>query len=196
MRSKLFRMGLVSVILSGIALGICWADTAGPAIGDSWPEIRLEVPADSTHRTYLGLGDSGTFTVDQIKAELVIVQIFSMYCPHCQREAPGVNAFYQRLQADPKISKRIKLIGIGAGNSRFEVDFFRKTYKIPFPLFPDGKFAIHKQLGQVRTPYFYGITSTGSQTKVIHTHLGGVEEMYPFIDTYIAPGGEAKRKKE
>lgn len=55
---------------------------AGPkplAKGGSFPAIHLPVPEDAALRSYLGLASGGTFTVPQIKAEVVIIQVFSRY---------------------------------------------------------------------------------------------------------------------
>ncbi len=62
-----------------------------PAEGEMLPDIRLAVPEDPVHRAYLGVKGAAPFTIPEIDADIVIVEIFSMYCPHCQREAPTIN---------------------------------------------------------------------------------------------------------
>ena len=124
------------------------------------------------------------------KADVLIIQIFSMYCPHCQKEAPAVNAFYEKVNADPLLRDRMKLIGIGVGNSEYEVDFFRKKYDVRFPLFPDPDFAIHKKTGEVRTPYFVGVTfEENGSPRIFHSHLGGIGTPEEFLDSIIKESG-------
>ena len=53
------------------------------------------------------------------------------------------------------LTDRIKLVGLGVGNSEAEVSIFQKKYQIPFPLFADPDFTAHKAVGGVGTPYFY-----------------------------------------
>jgi hypothetical protein len=55
------------------------AATKPPPQGGTLPQFELPIPEDSGARTYLGLSGSGNFTIPQIKAQAVIVQIFSMY---------------------------------------------------------------------------------------------------------------------
>jgi hypothetical protein len=66
------------VLLS--ALGVAPALGAEPPPeGGTLPDFVLSVPEDSSHRQYLGLNPDGAFRVPQIQAEVVIIEIFSMY---------------------------------------------------------------------------------------------------------------------
>jgi hypothetical protein len=67
---------LIIVPMAGSRLG---AATGPPPEGGVLPQFELPVPEDAPARTYLGLPGPGKFTVPQIKAQLVIVEIFSMY---------------------------------------------------------------------------------------------------------------------
>ncbi|EMS80653.1 peroxiredoxin family protein [Desulfotignum phosphitoxidans] len=158
------------------------------------PDLSFSLPApvSADHRAYLGLNHNRTFTLDQIKADIVILQIFSMYCPICQREASKVNGMYEQVAADPKISQRIRFIGIGTGNSAFEVDFYKKTYQVPFPLFADEDFVIHKQLKEVGTPHFIGLTITPDTPKgytVFYARSGEVGDPEAFVNRLIDSSG-------
>lgn len=160
------------------------------AEGNELPEIILSVPKDPAHQEYLGLTGKGTFTIPQIKAEIVVIEIFSMYCPHCQREAPTINKFYQEIENNQKLKGKVKLIGIGTGNSVFEIGHFKKTYQIPFPLFPDADFSIHKKIGEVRTPFFIGVKNNKDGThRIFYSKLGGSKEASQFLKKLLHRSG-------
>ena len=154
-----------------------------PVVGDRLVSMRLKTPESSDQRSYLGLDSSATFEPTTITGRLLIIEIFSMYCPHCQREAPAVNRLHQTIETSETLRGKVKLIGIGVGNSTYEVDHFRKHYQIPFPLFPDGEFVIHKDLGEVRTPYFI-IVALGSKDsgKILWTGSGNMDPLDTFVD--------------
>lgn len=178
---------LIAVILLH-GQGIC---AAPPAVGGVLPDFSLDAPKDSGAKRYLGLSwFGGKFTVPKIKADVVIIEIFSMYCPYCQAEAPKVNALYEKIEADPALKGKMKLIGIGVGNSSYEVNVFRERYNVAFPLFPDGDFRIHKLMGEVRTPYFIGvkINRDGSH-RVFFSKLGAFESVDQFLSQMIKLSG-------
>ena len=101
-----------------------------------------------------------------------------------------MNDFYKAIEAKKDLKGKIKLIGIGTGNSDFEVNFFRKKYEVPFPLFSDEDYAIHKAIGEVRTPYFIGVKlkSDGS-SEVFYSKLGGFKNADKFLKQMVKLSG-------
>lgn len=123
----------------------------------SFPAFELPIPDAEEGRTYLGISGSGNFKITEVKTEVLVIEAFSMYCPHCQKEAPHVNELYRTIETRPDLKERIKIIGIGIGNSAYEVNTFREKYEVPFPLFPDQEMSVTKLLGVMKTPTFIGV---------------------------------------
>lgn len=64
---------LVALVVTATA-----ADQPPPA-GGVLPDIALAVPKNPEQLAYLGLKANKTFTVPQVDAEVVIIEVFSMY---------------------------------------------------------------------------------------------------------------------
>ncbi len=153
-------------------------------------DFLLPVPDNPVHQQYLGLSTEAPFSLGQIRARVVIVEIFSMYCPVCQREAENINALFRLIQSKPALKDKVKLIGIGAGNSVFEVDFFRKAYNIEFPLFSDSDFSIHKKIGEVRTPHFFGLSlKEDGDFSVFYAESGDPSNPETFLQSLLKASG-------
>jgi hypothetical protein len=54
------------------------AESQAPAVGGVLPEFDLPVPQSDEYQKYLGVAGK-TFKIPEIKAEVVVVEIFSMY---------------------------------------------------------------------------------------------------------------------
>lgn len=175
----------------------CLIGFPGQAIGTDDVEklgFSLPAPENDVHKKYLGLSDDTRFFIGQIKAEFVIIEIFSMYCPVCQREAEDVNTMFRLIQSNPALKEKVKLIGIGAGNSPFEVTFFKEKYAIDFPLFSDPDFSIHKRIGEVRTPHFFGLRLQGNnQFTIFYSQAGEISDPDLFLQTLLKPSGIKKQ---
>ena len=148
------------------------------AIDKSLPQFTLNLNDDSSTQKYLGLKNIKSFSISHIQAKLILVEVFSLYCSICQKQAPLANKIYKYIQQNPELSKDIKVIGIGAGNNQREVGVFRETFRVPFPLFPDPDFVVHKKLGEPRTPTTILTTKNG---KILSVHHGVIEDVEGFV---------------
>jgi peroxiredoxin len=181
---------------AALLVSLASASTTPPQPGGSLPDFKLPVPERAADKAYLGLSTGGSFTIPEIKAQVVIIEIFSMYCPYCQREAPEVNRLYDIIENNPTLKGRIKLIGIGAGNTPFEVQVFKEKYSVPFPLFSDEDFTLHKAFGEVRTPFFIGVRINDDKTYlVLYAKLGGTEGAESFVKLMLRLSGLEQEKK-
>jgi hypothetical protein len=177
-----------------LAMAIVLIGASFPAIAAEadWPgailQARLLPPADDPGAlAALGVAKgSGPITLADIDGSVIIVEIFSMYCPFCQRHAPATNALYKAIQADPSTRAKVRLLGIGVGNTPYEVSFFKKKYGILFPLFDDGKSQVLNGLKGVRTPYYFCFRKNGSSLQVFFTQAGAFDDPGAFLKTVLA----------
>lgn len=154
-----------------------------PEKGSPFPVISLPLPEKDSDKSYLGLSGKGTFAISDIKADVLIIEIMSMYCPYCQKEAPLVNDLFQLIDRDFVLRDKVRIIGIGAGNTPFEIDFFRNQFHVPFPIFEDQSYAIHRKIGEVRTPYFFVLRMSADKTnKIIYSKVGTIGDPAQFLN--------------
>jgi peroxiredoxin len=156
--------------------------------GDVLCAIKLDRPTGAEAAQYLGLTGSDQFTLPQVKADVLVLEVFSMYCPICQGEAPNVNRLHQLVESNPAHKGKVKLLGVGIGNTPYEVDVFRGKFQVPFPLVADPDFEVQKSSQQLfRTPTFIVLRKQGAATfGVTKVHVGKIENVEEFLRSITA----------
>jgi len=158
-------------------------------------DIDLPRPASEADVTYLGLeGSSDSFRMDQIKARVLVVEVFDMYCRFCQGAAPKVDALYE-LNLRSGFGNEVKLIGIGRMNTELEVSTFKEKYKVKFPIFADKDLSVTRalQAADEGTPHFIVIRmDQGGQVTVVHTSTGAFEDPKAFHEVILERAGLKK----
>jgi len=166
-----------------------------PAVKEILPQITLPVPDSEEYRGYLGLKQSPgeTFTLNDIDADVLLIELFSMYCPFCQEEAENVNALFETMYDFSKPEFSVKIIGLGANNSAFEVDHFRNTYGVRFPLFPDQDMSMYNALDGKGTPTFIACKKEADNScTIIHRLSGGFYQPDEFFKELLNKSGYNK----
>lgn len=150
--------------------------------GQLMPDLELPMPGEAAQASYLGLepGQAKTFRISQIKKDWLLVEIFNMYCTICQGEAHEVNQLYQKIRQSP-LNDQLAMIGIGVGNSPFEVNVFRNRYRIEFPLFPDMGYKVHKALGEPYTPHFVLVRLKQGELRIFLSNMGSFGQPSDFL---------------
>jgi peroxiredoxin len=192
MRKSVWCLALAACLLcpwTALAGGASESPGAAPlAVGAAFPNLSLGSDLTSGHKAYLGIAHkTGPVSLADLSAPVVVVEIFSMYCPHCQKEAPALNALFDILEKGGHADK-VKFLGIGAGNSAMEVDIFRAKFEPRFPLVPDQDFILHDACGRVGTPFFYVLARKSGERAytVVMSRLGRMDSPESFARDILA----------
>jgi thiol-disulfide isomerase/thioredoxin len=159
---------------------------AAPRLGDFFPQYTFQSPATSGERAYLGIAEAKTFTIEDIEADLVVLEIFSSYCGSCQMQAPIYNDVLRLLEEDPMTRGRVKWLGVGVGNNDTEILSFRQEEDVLFPIIPDVDFRFYDVVGGpggVRTPLTILIRKDKrGRGIVLDSHVGFRPESKDIVD--------------
>lgn len=175
---------VVVLVQTAILISVCGAQDFKldvKALGG----LSLPAPESIAGKKYLGLSDKPEFSLGQLKFDVIFLQIFSMYCPVCQKDASSVNQLFELVEADPKLKGRVRFLGIGTGNTPYEVEVFQKKFNIKFPLIPDDDFRIQKiASSDLRTPTFViAKIKPGNQVEILKIKVGEIGDSQAFFNS-------------
>lgn len=151
-----------------------------PKQGENLPELSLAAPAAKKDSDYLGINEKPLFSIQDIDAAVIVLEIIGVYCPVCHKQRPHINRLFHRINKNAGLSRKIKFLGISAGATPMEVAYYMKTSRVPYPVLPDEKFNVHKKLNQPLTPYTMVVTKDGH---IRYAHLGLIQDMDRFFTT-------------
>ena len=75
----IYKYLAIFLVILLVSAGFAWSASQPPAVGGQLPEFTLPVPKSDEHQEYLGLAGKDAFKIAEISAEVVIIEIFSMY---------------------------------------------------------------------------------------------------------------------
>ena len=141
--------------------------------GSQLPQFTLPAPDSQQTLNYLGLRTMAPYTISQIGAKLVLIEFLNALCPHCHANAPVLNRLYSVVQKDAALARDVKIIGIAVGNSKKETVAYKKSFKVPFPVFPDEESDIGSAVQVSETPIIVLVSNNG---KVLTSRSGVIKD--------------------
>lgn len=77
--AKTFKRFILWLGIILLTAGFSRADSQPLKIGGVLPEFSLSAPSSGEHRQYLGIEGKDSFAIPEIKADIVIIEIFNTY---------------------------------------------------------------------------------------------------------------------
>ncbi len=166
-----FLVVVLAVATPGYCNGI-------PKAGSVFPAITLTAPALDSDIEYLSLQGKSEFSLSDIPADYLVVEIIGVYCAVCFKQAPLFNKLFTRLNR-MESAGNVRMIAIAAGASTAETQMLRKNGNYKFPVLTDPDYTVHKRIGEPRTPYTLVMDKNRN---VLSAHLGLVKDVDSFFE--------------
>jgi len=141
-------------------------------------KFTLPPPDSAQTQTYLGLDAMKQFKVNDIRAKIVVIELMSARCPHCQANAHIMNDIYKMIQADSGLAD-VKVIAIAVADDKTGVETFKKQFKTPFPILLDENREIARSMSVRATPTTMVVST--EDAKVLFNHTGVISDVDAFV---------------
>ncbi len=143
--------------------------------------ISMAIPDDYRMAAYLGLfAPRESFMLTEIKARIVVAEIFQVRCSHCQRQVDDLVDLYNLILKE-NLSHQVKIVGLGYGDDLFEVEEFGRHFAIPFPLFADPQ-GRKVKVDEIPVTFILELTPEGAQVLYeFHGLLPDAEDLLKLI---------------
>ncbi len=178
--------------LAIICLSLCLASQIVPAradlaVGQRFADLTFTGTLTAEDRDYLGLTRPGPFSLKDIQARYVLLEIFSDSCPHCMLAAPEVNRLFRLVNQNPRLRggdgqpATLKMMGVGFYGKPGQMEVWRIKHDVAFPLIPDPQALVGKALDIPGTPTYVVLDRQGRVVFVQAGELGSPEKFLQKI---------------
>jgi peroxiredoxin len=148
------------------------ADGTSQIKGTALPKVFFKDVASGEALKYLDLRRQKNFSLNDIPGSVLVIELFSTYCTTCPKNVPIMNDVFTAVEKDPRLRGKVKVFGIGIGNTRKEVEDYRKAHGMIFPVLTDYDFAVHDALGNPRVPCTMFVKKSAKGKKIVDIHQG------------------------
>lgn len=158
------------------------------AVGQRFAALTFSGTLAAEDRAYLGLTRPGPFTLKDIQARYVLLEIFSDSCPHCMLAAPGVNQLFRLINRNPGLRggdgqpATLKMLGVGFYGTPSQMEVWRIKHDVPFPLIPDPQAQVGKALDIPGVPTYVVLDRQG---RVVFLQAGEMGSPQNFLRKII-----------
>jgi peroxiredoxin len=157
MPRKTAPLALAGCLTLVLACPVLLSATAVPT---KTANLKFSSTISEPDRQYLGLEKPGAFTLQDIKAPYVLLELMRTTCPHCIEQAPAMNQLFH-LVANSNLKDKVKFIAVGESDEASALQKFKAAHKVPFPLVPDPEWEIGTLFNIQGTPTTVLLDKTG-----------------------------------
>ena len=90
-----------------------------------------------------------TLSIEDLDASMVVLVVFDLYCPACQKSAGNMKRLAEQILTD---FPSVPVVGIGSGDTVFETRKFKEKFKLPFLCISDREETVSDYYQVERTP--------------------------------------------
>ena len=135
---------LLLVLCFSLFIVSCGQQPKVAKVGEPAPDFTL---VDITGKTW---------TLSELKGQVVFVNFWATWCPPCREEMPSMQNLYSMLPKD-----KFKMLAILNNDDPKMADFFAKKFNITIPILDDQKNNVGPQYGLTGVPETFIIDKEG-----------------------------------
>ncbi len=184
------RRRAASVLLTAFfmlswSIAPCLSQTFKPVrVGDTFAPFTLASNLTQQELKALNLSAQKTISLNDLKAEIVVVEMLNVHCHTCQLQMPVFNKLWDAIQADKVLKSKVAMLGITVGNNAEEITAFHQEFQPRYPILADPLKSVYNSLSDPKgTPQTYIIRrDTGGTWFILYHHRGAVDSHEIYLE--------------